>query len=335
MKNDSIIDDLETVFGEVPENAKDELNSYGGVTLPITKEMRDKAKNLYGSEAYKKQLKREFQESLGLDVEEEERASFKLFEPDQTYYKTKAAKIKKVNHNVPLEYHKLREDLNHNVRSIVSDRALTGFYKSVRSNKSLDVDDQKKLMGIRFVRWCAASNIDVNSIDENTKRNLIERFNKETKIKLPILIPKLTETLVFHWVGYLEHDMNRPDLAAKEMESNYYDRVKRIKAMVRDGHKWLNMEHFVMVKAYFDKYGFDKEDKKYFNPEFRISKDTTMGDILKEFEEISGYRFIDVYKHYALEYKNKHFNETHTEVASPSDKVTVNDNYVEEIIIEE
>lgn len=208
------------------------------------------------------------------------------------------------------EFRNIIDNPSVNIGGIFSPKMARGIQHSFSSiyntnNKFLKGHNPRKdLENIKFLGWMKDNNIDLQALDDAGYKYMYSKYKKLTKPGLDIIL-KTMEDLIYNTFCYnISHDKTIPEKDKKALLIDRNLQKIEIINLVDHGQKILSIEQFNVLYWYFSKYGFDSDDKKFFDPEYVTIYGDLMKDRLMNFRAISGYDFLDI-----LEYHLKLYNE--------------------------
>lgn len=202
------------------------------------------------------------------------------------------------------------DDLTNNDRNLIKKLRHQGFYMEPETisgiKKSLRLASKDRTIHAKNIfMYLTQKGLDLRQADEDAMPVYGDMYRKERRPSIPLLMEATIEDM--EEIMYDKIRSNHEDKVEAESEvwmlkKSPEARKNLIKYFSDNGEKFFSLDDFRKMGVYFRFYGLHQEDSVYFNPGYVIDpkaiKKKYMKELFQEFEDNTGYSFIDVYKYH-------------------------------------
>ena len=183
---------------------------------------------------------------------------------------------------------------------------ITGrMMSSLKTNLDTAAEEGYGIQNKQFLLYLNEKKIDFNMLDEKVLREYGEAYKRDRRPPIHILIKytltKLNETLI-EILSKVETASENDKLIFIESQDA---RDAFISSVTSTGQQVFTYDDFGVIEYYFNEYGLHQDDVDRLNPNNIVKEGITLQDNYDIFKIRSGYDFIDVYTHFADNFKTK------------------------------
>lgn len=202
------------------------------------------------------------------------------------------------------------DDLTNNDRNLIKKLRHQGFYMEPETisgiKKSLRLASKDRTIHAKNIfMYLTQKGLDLRQADEDAMPVYGDMYRKEIRPSIPLLMEATIEDM--EEIMYDKIRSNHEDKVEAESEvwmlkKSPEARKNLIKYFSDNGEKFFSLDDFRKMGVYFRFYGLHQEDSVYFNPGYVVDpkaiKKKYMKELFQEFEDNTGYSFVDVYKYH-------------------------------------
>ena len=183
---------------------------------------------------------------------------------------------------------------------MIEPETVSGLHKTMNL-----VAKDKTLYWTMYLRWLTLKGINLETLTTEKNKELFMEYKRTTRPSIELLIDASIlrcKERVFNYVRENYEDIPAEDVNARlNFLANNPENYKRLIASLKaEQYEILDYDKFTEIETYFRVYGLNEDDSEQFNPGYisDIKTEITTRDKLKEFEEYTGNKFIDVYSYW-------------------------------------
>lgn len=308
--------ELDLVFGDSEPTTELSQSTYESKHLPANFDYREKNKELMRmTPAQRKEYVKKL-DAIYYGEEYAKRAHGPInpiFGRDLDMIKLQTAKQQmrgNITHKLPLkpEYENILKTNDELIAMTVTPKTAFGFQQSIRTLVD-DEESYNKTQEIQFMKWILTENINYKTLSKDQYAALWNKYIQSKRLKIPVLINEMIKQAVAIFAkrvidSFIENgrEVGEEDLARLIKDPSIYDMMTEF---VETNGTFMEYENFNMLDWFFNKYGQDIADKKYFKEGGHDSHYGSYAELMDRFQKLTGWRFFDLYASYLRDYRKR------------------------------